>query len=36
MKNIDEIHVVINMKNGRTLGFRDNNALSYAEVVSGG
>ena len=36
MENIDETHFVVNMNNGRTLGFRGDTTVSYAEVVSGG
>ena len=36
MENIDETHFVVNMNNGRTLGFRGDTSSSYAEVVSGG
>ena len=35
MENIDETHFVINMDNGRTLGFRDDTTTKYVEVVSG-
>ena len=34
--NLDETHFVINVDNGRTLGFRGNSIVRYAEVVSGG
>ena len=34
MKNIDEAHFVVNINNGRTLGFRSDITVSYAEVVS--
>ena len=36
MKNIDETYFVVNMNNGRTLGFRGDITVSYAEMVSGG
>ena len=36
MENIDETYFVVNMNNGRTLGFRGDTTVSYAEVVSGG
>jgi hypothetical protein len=36
MENIDEAHFVVNMNNMRTLGFRGDTIISYAEVVSGG
>ena len=36
MENIDETHFVVNMDNGRTLGFRGDDAVKYAEVVSSG
>ena len=36
MENIDETHFVVNMNNGRTLGFRGDTSTKYAEVVSGG
>ena len=36
MENIDETHFVVNMDNGRTLGFRGDTTVKYAEVVSGG
>ena len=36
MENIDETHFVVNMDNGRTLGFRGDTLTKYAEVVSGG
>ena len=36
MENIDETHFVINLDNGRTLGFRGDTTVKYAEVVSGG
>lgn len=35
-ENMDEIHFLINMNNGRTLGFRGDREVKYAEVVSGG
>ena len=36
MDNIDETHFVINVDNGRTLGFRGDSTVRYAEVVFGG
>ena len=36
MENIDETHFVVNMDNGRTLGFHGDTIVKYAEVVSGG
>ena len=36
MENIDETHFVVNMDNGRTLGFRDDISTKYAKVISGG
>ena len=33
--NLDETHFVINVDNGRTLGFRGDSTVRYAEVVSG-
>ena len=36
MENIDEAHFVVNMDNGRTLGFRNDSVVKYADVVSGG
>ena len=36
IENVDETHFVINMDNGRTLGFRGDQAVKYADVVSGG
>ncbi|KAL3686242.1 hypothetical protein R1sor_004264 [Riccia sorocarpa] len=35
-ENVDETHFVINMDNGRTLGFRGDRDIKYADVVSGG
>ncbi|KAF0767390.1 hypothetical protein AaE_002854, partial [Aphanomyces astaci] len=34
--NMDETHFVINEDNGRTLGFRGDSEVKYADVVSGG
>ena len=34
--NLDETHFVINVDNGRTLGFRGDSTVRYAEVVFGG
>ena len=36
MENLDETHFVVNLDNGRTLGFRGDTTVKYAEVVSGG
>lgn len=36
VENIDETHFVVNMDNGRTLGFVGDDCTRYAEVVSGG
>jgi hypothetical protein len=36
LRNADETHFVINMDNGRTLGFRGDDTIKYADVVSGG
>ncbi|KAL3681117.1 hypothetical protein R1sor_024073 [Riccia sorocarpa] len=35
-ENIDKTHFVVNMDNGRTLGFRGDDHIKYADVVSGG
>ncbi|KAL3698368.1 hypothetical protein R1sor_012444 [Riccia sorocarpa] len=35
VENIDETHFLINMDNGRTLGFRGDTQVKYADVVSG-
>lgn len=36
VENVDETHFVINMDNGKTLGFRGDENVKYADVVSGG
>ena len=36
MENIDETHFFINMDNGRTLGFRGDSNVKYADVVAEG
>lgn len=36
VENADETHFVFNMDDGRTLGFRGDNSVKYADVVSGG
>jgi hypothetical protein len=36
MENIDETHFVVNLDNGRTLGFRGDTSVKYADMVSGG
>jgi DDE superfamily endonuclease len=36
VENADETHFVIKMDNGKTLGFRGDNDVKYADVVSGG
>ena len=35
MKNIDKTHFVVNIDNGRILGFWDDTLVKYVEVVSG-
>ena len=34
--NLDETHFIFNCDNGRTLGFRGDSDVKYADVVSGG
>jgi hypothetical protein len=36
VENADETNFVINMDNGKTLGFRGDNDVKYVDVVSGG
>ena len=36
IENLDETHFVINMDNGKTLGFRGDEHVKYVDVVSGG
>lgn len=36
VENVDESHLDFNVDNGKTLGFRGDNKMRYAEVVSGG
>ena len=36
MENLDETHFVVNLNNGRTLGFWRDTVVKYAKVVSGG
>ena len=36
VENVDETHFIVNMDNGRTLGFRGDDDVKYADVVSGG
>ena len=36
VENVDETHFVVNMDNGKTLGFRGDNDVKYSDVVSGG
>ena len=36
MENVDETHFVVNLDNGRILGFRGDTIVKYDEVVSGG
>ena len=36
IENVDETYFVINVDNGRTLGFRGDQVVKYADVVSGG
>ena len=35
-ENVDETHFIINMDNGKTLGFAGDTEVRYADVVSGG
>ncbi|KAL3702045.1 hypothetical protein R1sor_020067 [Riccia sorocarpa] len=35
-ENIDETHFIVNMDNGKTVGFRGDETVKYADVVSGG
>ena len=35
MENLDETHFVVNLDNGKTLGFRGDTTVKYADVVSG-
>ena len=36
IENMDETHFIINMDNGKTLGFKGDNTIKYSDVVSGG
>lgn len=36
IENADETHFIFNMDNGRTLGFKGEQEVKYADVVSGG
>ena len=36
VENIDQIHFIINMDNGKSLGFIGDDSVKYADVVSGG
>ncbi|KAL2643484.1 hypothetical protein R1flu_011071 [Riccia fluitans] len=36
IENMDNMHFMINMDNGKTLGFRGNEEVKYADVISGG
>jgi hypothetical protein len=36
MENVDETHFCVNFDNGKTLGFRGQGQIKYADVVSGG
>ena len=36
MENLNETHFVVNLDNGRTLGFPEDTIVKYAEVVSSG
>jgi hypothetical protein len=36
IKNMDETHFVMNMDNGKTLGFCGDHVVKYADVVSRG
>jgi hypothetical protein len=35
MENLDQTHLTINMDNGRTLGFRGDTVVKYANVITG-
>ena len=35
MENVYKTHFVVNLDNGRTLRFKDDTSVKYAEVVSG-
>ena len=36
IENVDETHFLINVDNGKTLGFRSDQVVKYSDVVSGG
>ena len=36
IKNVDEIHFMINMDNGRTLGFCGDTFVKYVDIVAWG
>ena len=36
MENLDETHFMVNMDNGKALGFRGDTSVKYADVVAGG
>ena len=36
MENLDENHFVVHLDNGKTLGFRGDTTVKYADVVSRG
>ena len=36
MENLDETHFIVNMDNGRVLGFWGDTSVKYADVVAGG
>ena len=36
IENVDETHFVVNMGNGRTLGFMGDNVVKYVDIVLGG
>ena len=36
MKNLDETHFVVNLNNGKTLRFRGDKTIKYADVISRG
>ena len=36
VENMDETHFIVNVDNGRTLGFRGDENVKYADVVCGG
>jgi hypothetical protein len=36
VENVDETHFILNMDDGKTLGFVEDDQIKYADVVSGG